>query len=82
MARPTGRSRHATESVDVAADTMSSDRASDGAADVGSIDGGAVDAITDVPEGGAPGDGRVVPVPARGRTYLGVFGVRPADATK
>ena len=38
-------------------------------------DGGAQDA-------GAPGDVRVVPVPARGKTYAGVFGVRPPDATK
>jgi hypothetical protein len=63
--------------ADVAGDAGASDGASDGSAD-----GGATDANADVQDSGAPGDAGVVPVPARGRAYVGVFGVRPLDATK
>jgi hypothetical protein len=61
---------------DAAVDTRASDTAS------GSLDGDAADGGRDAPDSSAPGDGGVVPVPARGRSYVGSFGVRPLDATK
>jgi hypothetical protein len=60
---------------DAAADTASSD-----AAESGSVD--AADAARDAQDSSAPGDGGAVPNPARGRSYVGSFGVRPLDATK
>ncbi|HMI85530.1 MAG TPA: carbohydrate-binding module family 20 domain-containing protein [Polyangiaceae bacterium] len=63
--------------IDAAADAASAD-----AVDGGSAEGGALDANADVQDAGAMGDGRVTPVPARGRVYAGDFGVRPPDATK
>jgi hypothetical protein len=76
-------------SSDALGDTASHDATSDSASDA-STDGGAdvpADANDAAPEGGiiddgSPSDGRVIPVPARGRTYAGTFGVRPGDATK
>ena len=67
--------------LDVFGDGVNSDGTSD-AADGASSDAGALDGNSDVQDSRGPGDGRVVPVPARGRIYVGEFGVRPADATK
>jgi hypothetical protein len=47
-----------------------------------SADAVAADADAGAQDAGAPGDVLVVPVPARGKSYTGVFGVRPPDATK
>jgi hypothetical protein len=70
----------------------SGDRAADGDAAMNDASGdtqdgprgdaGAFDADTNAQDSGATGDGRVVAVPARGRSYVGDFGVRPPDATK
>ena len=67
---------------DVAGDVTGTDGAHDAASDATADDGAAMDAAADAVDGGAPSDAPVMPVPARGRTYVGVFGVRPADATK
>jgi hypothetical protein len=85
----------ATTTTDVASDRAVRDDApaSDAVADRGdnSIDAASdgptgdatpVDATADAIDAAAPSDAMVVPVPARGRTYVGVFGVRPPDATK
>jgi hypothetical protein len=61
---------------DVAGDATTEGGTIDATADGTSID------AADLPEGGSAEGGQVVPVPARGRSYAGVFGVRPADATK
>jgi hypothetical protein len=54
----------------------------DAASDGPTADATPVDATADAIDAAAPSDAPVVPVPARGRTYVGVFGVRPPDATK
>jgi hypothetical protein len=84
----------ATIATDVAGDrAIQDDAPSDAVADRGdsSIDAASdgptadatpVDATADAIDATAPSDAPVVPVPARGRTYVGVFGVRPLDATK
>jgi hypothetical protein len=69
-----------TPSNDVGSDATSNDGSGDGAAEGGSNDGGARDG--NVQDSGVAGDGQLIPVPARGRTYVGTFGVRPPDATK
>jgi hypothetical protein len=61
---------------------LASDGFFDASGDIATTDRGAIDAGADTIDSGAPPDGSVVPVPARGRTYVGAFGVRPADATK
>jgi len=65
---------------DAAVDTPAGDAASD-AAQSGSLDGDA-DGALDAQDSSAPGDGGAGPAPARGRSYVGSFGVRPLDATK
>jgi hypothetical protein len=75
---PADRSDGDGASVDIVSDNggdATSDAPAPPDADVNDAEGGAQDA-------GAPDDVRVVPVPARGKTYTGVFGVRPLDATK
>jgi len=70
---------------DVAGDATDNDGAHDTTADATAHDGALLDATADAidaVDAGAPSDARVIPVPARGRTYVGVFGVRPPDATK
>ena len=65
-------------SADIAND-VGSDAPSDAPA---SPDADVTDAKGGPQDAGAPGDVGVVPVPARGKSYSGVFGVRPLDATK
>ena len=73
----------AAATSDVASDQSSSDGSIDSADGAGTDAATADGIVTDAPaDAGAPSDVRVVPVPARGRTYVGAFGVRPADATK
>jgi hypothetical protein len=67
---------------DVVSDQSAGDGSVDAAADAATIDGAVSDATADAIDWGAPSDARVVPVPARGRAYVGMFGVRPPDATK
>ena len=71
------RTSDSDAAADVVGDAASGDEPSEGAAD-----GGIVDANTDAQDAGAPSDGRIVVVPARGHRYVGDFGVRPPDATK
>ena len=47
----------------------------------GAVDASGSDAVNDAAESGSS-DALVTPVPARGKSYVGVFGVRPPDATK
>jgi hypothetical protein len=61
---------------DVAGDMTGTD------ANDATADGALLDATADAVDAAAPSDERVIPVPARGRTYIGVFGERPPDATK
>jgi hypothetical protein len=75
---PADRALDGDAPSDVASDIASSDGMSDAA---GSADAGVVDANPDAQDGGAA-DALIVPVPARGKSYAGVFGVRPLDATK
>jgi hypothetical protein len=54
----------------------------DGASDSTAVADGAPDGMGDASEVGTLPDGAIIPVPARGQSYQGVFGVRPPDATK
>ena len=67
---------------DAPVDVSSDVGASDTTGDATSIDAGANDADAGALDADAAGDAPVVPIPARGKSYSGVFNVRPPDATK